>query len=268
MDLNETLPQIPTHIDQVGINESKFDLSDRELSDIEQEVCKNASEAYGETVSVAWMTADHPFANYARTRETRIWPEASDVDPEYDMNQVYLAVVDTREGVNKIVHAASVMRPRPRPEDGEVPLITGIYTVDSLIERGNFTAAEFYDYYDQNDVDVDHSIAVETNFKLVEDFEPFMDLGSADLTYLTLFNMLIDNESPIGKTVVFATINNKQIKSLERVGVDVHLLMGRDDFRTEEAELGVYSMPVAIQVNQKTFDIFKSMNLALPELVY
>lgn len=247
---------------------SRYDLGPEELSVLEREICEDAREHFGDGLSIAWITPNHPFSNFVRTHEASQFPEATDVDPQYDKAQVYLAIVDTRDGKNSIVHAASLMKARIYDAEPSPEAKTGIYTVDSLIELGNFTAEEFLDFYRKKEVSIERSIAVETNFKIESDFKPFSGLGSADLTYLTLFNTLLDNQAPVGNTVVFATINTLQIKSLRRSGVDIEPLMGRYDFQTEEAEKGVYSMPATILVNQNTYDIFSRLNLKLPELVY
>ncbi len=272
MIIDETLSRV-SHVENQGTDSltPRYDLSPEELGAIEASMVEDAKARFGETVSVAWVSPEHPYCDFLRTHEARYFPEVVETDPEYDLNQVYLAIVDTRSGQDKVVHAASVMRLRSiLNNDGtESSDRTGLYTVDSLIGLGNFTKEEFLAFYRDQGIELDASIAVETNFKITDNFEPFFGMGSsADLAYLTLFNTLIANNAPIDKTVVFATINTKQIKSLERVGIDVVALMGRTDFRTEEEEHGVFSMPVTILVNQKTHDIFSSLGLELPELIY
>ncbi|MCX6728056.1 MAG: hypothetical protein NTX11_04575 [Candidatus Saccharibacteria bacterium] len=268
MHIDDAMPVNQTENPGSPAFESRFDLSDLEISQIEAGVCDQARDAFGNTVSVAWISAGHPYSNFARTHEARIWSEAGDVDPLYDLNQDYLVIVDTREDDGVIAHAASIMWPRERPESDQDPQITGVYTIDSLISRGNFSLADFYDFYDEHGVNMRESIAVETNFKLDPDFEPFNGLGTAELTYLTVVNTVIGNGSKVGSTVAFATINESQINSFERVGVSVQNLMGRDEFSTEEGELGIVSKPVAIELTQETHDLFQGMALILPSIKY
>lgn len=269
MNLDKHLPVSPGISRETEFH-ARHNLSPEELLEIETAMVTEIREIHGERVSVAWISPDHPYANLVRTYEVEKFPEAADVDLAYDSNQLYLTIVDTRPGSSAIVHAASIMRSRlidPSQVQDDSQDKTGIYTIDSLIGFGNFTAREFVQYYSESGVDLQKSVAVETNFKIKDKFEPFDGLGSADLTYLALFNMLLENGAPIGSTVVFATINTPQIKSLKRVGIDVEPLLNRDDFKTEEEELGIYSMPVAIQVNQNTADIFQVLE-PLPEVIF
>lgn len=265
--LNEIIGNIGAH-DPVFV--PRFDLDTEELRAVELEMSDNARELFGDTVSIAWVSADHPFSNFFRTHESRYFPEVEETDPEYDVNQVYLAVVDTRDGRSEVVHGASLMGFREVLDaDGEVDQSkTGLYTVDSLIEYGNFSRSEFEAYYSGVGIDFSQSIGIETNFRTSEKFERFFGMKSSDLAYLTVVNSLIAGNAPIGKTLVFATINQMQIDSLSRVGVDIEPLMGRDDFRTEEAELGGYSMPAVVLINDRCVEIFGSKELSLPSVVY
>ena len=268
-------PQIglPDHNREVdGPFVPRYDLTQEELSQLETELVGiiRGQQGSNEAVCAAWISPTSKFSNFLRTKEAQNFPEVDGVDPYYEKHQRYIALVDLR-GEGRIVHAATIMNFDDSTDSSEVQPAqekrTGLYTVDSLINLGNFTRDEFVDYYQRGGVDVDKSISIETNFKIVDDFDPFMTLGSADLTYLTIFNMLIDGGAPREGTLVVASINEKQIDSFKRTHIKFDPLLGRTDFRTEEEALGKESHPIAIDF-ASAYDILTPIQVKLPEAFF
>lgn len=247
----------------------QYDLEIEQMESIEATLVNDAKTAYGEGVTAALIRPDHGYSNLVRSREAAKFPEVANLDPSYDLKQEMVVLIDTREGSEQVLHAATIMKleDETREELNENER-TGYYTIDSLIKLGNFTTKNFLNYYENNGIDLGKSVAVETNFKIHPKMKRYFGMGSADLFYLTLFYYLMDQGSELGSTVVFATANNLQLKSLKRTGLDVEPLMGRDNLVTEESELGVVSKPIAILINQNTHDIFGASGFRLPELYY
>jgi hypothetical protein len=148
------------------------------------------------------------------------------------------------------------------PEDDT----TGLYTIDSLIELGNFTAQDFYDYYAKKGIDTNKSIAVETNFRIGEKAEEFNGLKTADLVYHIFCDVLCELGGELNKAAVFATINKDSRDSFDRVGLNYELLMGRDDLKTEESELGIDSKPMTLIWDDKAYTIFRGMGVNIPQM--
>ncbi|CAN5126618.1 hypothetical protein BH10PAT3_BH10PAT3_2420 [soil metagenome] len=249
----------------------RYDISHEQIAAIEHSLIEDARNAYGEGVTASWIEPGHDFANYVRTQEALNFPEVTALRPEYDNAQSLLVLVDTRRDAEQVLHAATIMHMRddaPKNIESGVTDETGFYTIDSLIKLGNFTASEFLKYYTHEGIDLERSIAAETNFKIHSKMKRFYGMGSADLVYLTLYNQLIKDGAAIGRTVVFATANDLQQVSLRRAGLNVAPLMGRTDFHTEESNLGKESKPMAILIDENCYNIFGATNMHLPELYY
>ena len=230
----------------------------------------DARQVSDDSIVVAWIDPSHEYANFLRTRELQKFPEVGEVDPYYETHQRYFALVDTR-GEGRVVHAATLMEydDSVGSERSETqPDVTGIYTVDSLIELRNFTKKDFDDYYNQRGIDLSQCLSVETNFKIVEDVEPYADMAMADLAYLSFINLFISRNAPRNSTIMFASVNEQQAKSLARNNIEFEPLLGRTDFHTEEADLGKVSNPIAMYLAQDTYDYIVSLNFRLPEIHY
>lgn len=244
----------------------RYDLSPEVLDAIQVNLVEDARTNFGEGITAAWISPTHTYANFLRTNEALKFPEVANLDEEYDNAQLFLALIDTRGEPGQVVHAATLMSLREGVQETDEK--TGFYTIDSLIERGNFSVKDFLDFYAQRNIDVDKSVSAETNFKIHTKVEPFHGMGTADMVYMMMVNKLLENGATLGRTVVFATANNKQSRSLSRSGLDVDPLLGRTDLSTEEADLGVESHPVAIHVNETSYQAFCGSGVKLPELYY
>jgi hypothetical protein len=244
-----------------------YSLDKETLDAIEQRMVSEARQVSDDSIVVAWIDPSHEYANFLRTRELQKFPE---VEPYYEQHQLYFALVDTR-GEGGVVHAATLMEydDSASTEGPESPTdLTGFYTIDSLIELGNFTKAEFVDYYRGRGIDLSQCLSVETNFKIVDDVEPYAGMAMADLAYLTMINLFESRSVPRDKTILFASINVQQAKSLERNNFEFEPLLGRTDFHTEESDLGKVSNPVALYLSQEGYAFIASLNFRLPEIHY
>lgn len=264
--MQEGFPKPPIEGEADQSKKARYDLSGEELSVIEEKLVRSADAALDEPgLGIAWLEPDHPYANLARTYEARFFPEVAEIDEEDEAGTMFAVLVDNRESARRVVHGMTIMKPHSEPQPGDQP--TGMYTVDSLIERGNFTPEEFYKHYaDGQDIDMTKSISVETTFLVGERSEPLHGLRPAEISYLALFQMIENAGAQLGKAGVFLTVNGRGRSSLDRVGVNYEPLMGREDFDTEESELGIDSRPIAIKFDEKSAAIFGNASLKIPQI--
>jgi hypothetical protein len=253
----------------------RYDLTPEELSTLQDELVGEVKTKYPEEGVVGvWINPKSKFANFIRMNEASYFPEVSNVTAEDEGQTLFLALVDTRPGVNRVVHGATITglsydkdRKEIQIEPENLNGTTGLYTIDSLVDLGNFTTQEFVDYYAARGVNTTKSISVETNFRIGAKADKFKGLGASEIAYLKIFNLMDKAGLADGNAAVFATINRVSMISFGRVGINYELLMGRDDFRTEEAEHGKDSTPVAItSVGSVTRMLSKRINRKVPEL--
>ena len=255
---------------------SRYDLTAEELNGLEQELVNDVKEQYPkDSVVGVWLGSDSKYANVIRTHEKSYFPEVSEVSDEDESHTMFLALVDTREGINRVVHGVTVTGLRYDKYDKDIQIqpdtqkeTTGFYTIDSLIELGNFTKKEFVDYYAERGIDIGKSLSVETNFRIGKKTDKVNGFSSADIAYLMVFNLADKSPIKMGESAAFATINRVSQISFSRVGLEFEPLMGRKDFITEEAEHGVTSSPVALPYSEHNCAIFGAMGAAVqvPEL--
>ncbi len=251
-----------------------YHLDAEQLKQIELKMIEDARAVAPDSIVISWVDPTHEYSNFLRTKEAENFPEVAETDMYYELNQVYLAVVDTR-GTGSVAHAATInfYDDTPTLEDASlgaetITPRTGFYTVDSLIQRENFTKEEFAAYYAEKGIDLNTTISIETNFKINQEMPLYEDyLGSADLVYLAMFQWGLRQKWDYSTITVFATINEKQINSFKRLGISVAPLMGRTDLKTEEDELGKYSFPVTVDF-MSLHDVLSGIGLDLPIIEY
>lgn len=254
---------------------SRYDLDNDELEQLGARMVEYVEEnVQSDGIVSLWIDPAHQFADFVRTHEASYFPEVADVTNEDESNTVFIALIDTREGVKRVVHGVTVMFPRFMQEGLSVAEnadlngveTTGFYTIDSLIDRGNFTADEFAQYYTDKGVDLAQCFSVETNFRIGERPELIDGLKPADVVYISLFERIMKKKPPVGQVTMFATVNRSQIQSFERAGLQYEPIMGRTDLDTEESELGIESLPISIVDGQYVRDLMDSMVGHFPQL--
>ncbi|MDB5165751.1 MAG: hypothetical protein JWM00_641 [Candidatus Saccharibacteria bacterium] len=254
---------------------ARYDLDAEELEQIEHKMVGYVEKRVAEQgIAILWVSPSHNFSNFIRTHEAHYFPEVAEVSDEDESNTLFLALIDTRDDSRRVVHGATVMYPKfmqngvSRSERAEQDGIetTGFYTIDSLIERGNFTADEFTQYYTDKGMDLSKCLSVETNFRIGERPDDFSGLKPADITYVALYERLMSTTPPLLGAAIFATINDKQIQSFERVGLKYEPIMGKTDLNTEESELGIKSLPVALIYDQYAYDLMSTMSKEVAHL--
>lgn len=245
----------------------RYDLTVEELNALEADLLTAVEQKLPDAeVCAVWIDPRSRFANFVRMHEASYFPEVSEVSPEDELNTAFLAIVDMREAGRRVTHAATVMGEKFRhaPDVSDDGSQTGFFTIDSLIELGNFTAEEFKDYYATKGIDLAKSISVETNFRIGEKMEPYSGIGSADLTYVALFRALSSFEPELNGATVFATVNQKQQDSFQRIGLAAESLLGIEEYDTPEAALGVVSKPISILFDKHSIALLDNEAIKLP----
>jgi hypothetical protein len=264
-------------VSKEDVVERRYDLNNREVRVLEKELADISREQYPEDgVFSIWVDSRSKYTNIARTYEAKYFPEVQDVPDEVEDKCLTMLVLDTRDGVDRIVHASNIMvgariedSLKDSNEEGNVESVekTDMFVIDDLINSGNFTAKEFRDYYTDRGIDLSKSVSIETHFRIGDATKKFNSLSISDLAYLSIFQFVKRGGFEYGHGMAFATINRNVVYSLKKIKMDYELLMGRDDFDTPEHELGRTSLPVAIPYNKVNSDLFDSISsLDLPEL--
>ena len=245
--------------------EARYDLSDQEIGELERDLIEEIKlRGVEEGVTATWVKPDSKYANLVRTVEAGYFPEVTEVTEEDEKNTMFMILVDTRSSVNRVIHATTVMKPNEvDPSCDNQP--TGFYTVDRLVDLGNFSSEEFYNCYQGRDIDLSKSISIETNFRVGEQSK-INGIGSAELAYIALLQHIEEGGGELGKSVVFATINDLQAESLKRLGIKSENLMGRDDLLTPEEHFGVHTKPVAIMVDDEVRRILNNLGDKIPQI--
>ncbi len=253
----------------------RYDLSEEEVKKLEQELVAEVKAKFPqEGLYPVWMRPHNRFSNIVRASEAKFFPEVDEVSEADEARTLLLALVDTRPFANRVVHGATVSgmtyekdeeqvidRPDARSDS------TGFVVIDQLVEQGNFTPQQFRDYYAGKGIDVDRSIAVETNMRIGPKTERFNGFTPAQLAYLCIFKRLEKRRPELNKAAVFTTINRVSVLSFHHFGMEYEPLMGRKDLKTPEAELGKEFLPVAIPYNQHNIELFNMMGQELPEIL-
>lgn len=245
------------------VNKTRYDLSQEELSDLENDLVSEVKRRFPEEgVYAAWIEPDHRYANLIRSYEAQYFPEVQTLPDTNELNTLFFALVDTRGFANRIVHGATISKGQIESHGNS----TGFIGMDQLIEKDNFTAQEFKDYYVDRGIDVSKSISVETNFRVGEKTKPINGFTPAQYAYLSFFNRLEKKADDLRKAAIFSSINRASVLSFQRFGLDFEPLMGRTDLKTPEADLGLDYLPVVIPYTENNISLFRLMDKPLPEV--
>ena len=224
----------------------RHDLDPTEMAQGEQQLIDMSREKLEgqEGVVAVWISPQNPLANVVRTHEAHKMPEFPAVMADYEMSSMFLALMDTRDGADRMVHAFRVTG-AARDEEGNVgvnPEIrqdkTGIVLKDDVIESDQgLTIQDFYDYYTAKGVDLKRTMSVESNFRIGEKKVPrYNGLPMSNVGYLALFNLIESRGGEEGEAVIFAALNRLARVSLSQAGVEYEPLVGREDLRTPSVD--------------------------------
>ncbi len=252
----------------------RYDLSAEEVRALEGYIVEETERRHPEPgVYAALIPSHRGLANLVRHYEQAHFPEVQNVSSDVEDDTMFVALVDTRPEVRRVVHAltitgleqASGMRPaRARSQDSK----TGFASIDDLIEMGNFTAEEFRDYYAKQGIDLEQCIAVETNFRVGERAPRYNGLDISALAYMKVFDLFMRGNPQLERAAVFANINRASRVSFGRFGLVYNPLMGRTDLRTSDALRGLDYEPVIIHYDSNAQALFAGLNSITPEIEF
>lgn len=243
----------------------RYDLDTKELAQLESELVDLAKERAGsETVVPIVIDPKSKFANIVRTHEAEHFPEVKELSAEVEHNTVFLAMVDTRTDIDRVVHATTLSGYSIDGSTEDKAESTGFIVADDLANLANFTPQEFKKYYREKGYDLNKCLSVETNFNIGDRVPLLNGMSSADIAYLTIFQLFMAREPELGKATIFASINEASAKSFARIGLKCELLMGRDDLETPESRLGKAYKPIAIPYTAESRHIFESLPRLAP----
>jgi hypothetical protein len=266
----ETLDQISGDEFDDNAGTVRYDLSPEEIEALETSMSEEVRERFGdkEDLYTLWIRPDHEYADIVRTHETEFWPDMEKIMAEHEEESLFLALFDTRKGLNKVVHGTRVSRPRTSIESQDDEQ-TGLIVIDDVINSGqDFTAQEFRDYYASRNFDLSKSFTVESNLR-IRHTDKYNGLSVADVGYLSIFKMLERSNVGTDESGVFASINTLSANSLEDAGVEFEPLVGRADLKTPLAD-GKFAEDyelVCLPTSKKNLELFRSLDeLAAPEI--
>lgn len=241
----------------------RYDMSEAELDSLEQELFTYIEEESGGAPDVytVWLQPDHPFSNIIRQHEVEIFPEIPEIVEEYEDLCLFLAVVDMRASSPKVVHGFRFSG--KLDEDKEIPpevAKTGMPFIDDIIQSGQgLTTEGFTEYYEQNGIDLNKCISVETNFRIRE-ADDYNGVPISQVGYLALFNH-VDELGVDSDASIFAHLNTPAIKSLGAIGVTHQDIAGVPKLKTPTigGEFDTNYSPVDIPFSKENVEIFRQL---------
>lgn len=239
----------------------RYDLNEQEIEQLESELAERLRDRE-DNLYALWIPPTSKYADIIRTGETKHWPEMSAIMETHEGESIFLAMFDTRGGMNKVVHGFRVSR-SPANGFGADENHTGIVLIDDIIDSGqNLTAQEFREYYQSKGINLAQSPSVETNFR-IQKTEKYNGLPLTQIGYIAIFQTLAEGgeEVEVDKAAVFASLNQVAVDSLSAVGLDFEPVVGRQDIKTPVAD-GEFDddyTPVAIPANANNLKVFEGL---------
>jgi hypothetical protein len=266
--MDETLPNKPGIAPDYHLGEADLEREQKSLvNSIRQETGQ-------ETIHAAWIKQNHEYANIIRTLEAQVFPEIPDVMEGFEEQSVFLALVDTREESQRVVHAFRLSSIRLTGQE-ELPEgdKTGIALIDDIVESDQgVTADAFKQYYAEQGVDLTKCISVETNFRVGDKVESPSDIPVTQLGYISVFQAVEKLGMEGEDAAIFAHLNEPAITSLDAVGISYQPVMGREDLRTPTVGDKPFDdnyKPVAIPATPENVTIFKNLvPFAAPQVTF
>lgn len=243
--------QLPA-VDHYHLPESQVKALEREL------VSAIKTEYTTPDVYAAWITPDHRFADAVRTLEARQFPEMPDlVNDSVEKRSVFMVLVDTREGEDRIVHCTRLSGIKLHEDQPDQTIEgSGFIVIDEAIEKNELSSEGFQKFCEKNNLDPTHFISVETNFRVGEKVPDRDGLRMSDIGYVTFFRKILDKGGEINHSGVFASINIGTRKSLGAIGVKSILIPVEST--TQKAEDQLYEL-VAIPASSETSRILTEL---------
>ncbi len=174
-------------------------------------------------VYAAWIAPSHPYANALRTQEANYFPEIPQlVDDSIEEQSLFYALIDTRNGEDRIIHGARLSGLALSPE-GEEPTVNqetpGFIVINELMHSGRITEEEFATYCEHNRITITDSFSVETNFRVGDRAPHRNGVRIPDIAYIA-FNGILEESGFRDTGRVFASINRASRVSFRTAGME------------------------------------------------
>jgi hypothetical protein len=270
-DVRQTVGDIPVVLDNT--TEPRHDLGPEEFAAVEAALVRDIEAHFPpEGLYVARISAHHAYANLVRTLEyCGDFEEVADLMAPYEPNFVFLAIVDTRPGARRIVHAFRI----GLPEFGSAHAhdLTGMALLDDMITSNQgLTLTSVQEHYESQGVRLAQAMSVETNFRVGEKVEsPIPGIRISDFGYLSVFYLLQEREAP----VIFAHQNKVALLSLGQLGLAYDPIAGVKGLRTPSVDddgnpyFDDRYTPLAIPASRHNVQVFKELAaFTVPEVAF
>jgi hypothetical protein len=261
-DVNNKAVYIESNLwGEIAVPNDPYALPEKRLRKLEGAMVAEVKERYTEPdVYVAWIGPDHPYADVVRTLEARQFPEIPEVvSPAVEQRSLFMAVVDTRDETDRIIHAARLSGAHLNELDNRLSLeegSTGFIVTDELIQKGELSLEDFESYCEQHGFIPDHFVSVETNFRVGGRVANYNGLRISDVGYFSFFKKTLEAGAEGTEGGVFASINRASKISLGAIGIEWISIptQGTDDSDTRSK----YEL-VGMPLTERTISVFSAM---------
>ncbi len=259
--------------------ETDYQLSSEKLNQLEKQLVNEIKANFNNRAGIfgAWIDTTHEYSNIIRTLEAKT-PEfkgiESVVDDSVETRSKFFALIDTRNGADRIIHATRI--------SGEIfnmiisdedkiksETNTGFIAINELLNSGqNFKAMDFHAHCEEYGINLNNCVGVETNFTVGERTQTDIPgLRVSDLGYIAIFLLLESKGLEPGKTSVFAFVNQNTINSMSPLGFLFEPIAGRPDLRVPgtESQFSDDFRPVRIPITDDIVRIYDGLRLYAAE---
>jgi hypothetical protein len=270
-DVRQPTDSPPVVLDNT--TEPRHDLGAEEFAAVEAALVRDIESHFApEGIYVARISAHHAYANLVRTLEhIGDFAEVADLMAPYEPNFVFLAVVDTRGGARRVIHAFRIGLPEFGSRHAHD--LTGMALLDDMITSDQGLSLEsVQDYYESRGVSLAQAMSVETNFKVGEKVKsPIPGIRISDFGYLSVFYLLQEREAPL----IFAHQNHVALVSLGQLGLRYDPIAGVEDLRTpslDDAGQPYFDdryTPLALPASRHNVQVFRDLAaFTVPEVAF
>lgn len=254
----------------------RYDLSESEQGRYQRAlVTVSRTSGRGDTIYTAWVRSSHPISNLVRTLEAKVFPEIPALMEPFEDESVFLTLIDTRPGTERVVHAfrlsSLAISGKGMGADASRRCTFGMALIDDLLSSGQGLDVDaFVGHYEGRGVDLTKCVSVETNFTVGNRVSTESGLRVSDLGYIAIFQLVKQLSGLEHNACVFAHLNEPAVASLGQIGVTNRPIAGRDDLKTPtigETEFDEKYRPAEIPGSKENIEVFRALvPFAAPEI--
>jgi GNAT superfamily N-acetyltransferase len=226
-----------------------YHLPERQVRALEREMVSAVKTEFSEPdVYAVWVAPDHRFADAVRTLEARQFPEMPDVvNDSVEEHSTFLVLVDTRNNEDRIIHCTRLsgisLNEQTEERSSRSEESSGYIVIDEAIGKGELSLEDFKQFCEQQNIDADTCISVETNFRVGERVPERDGLRISDIGYATFFRKALAKSTEASRSVLFASINIGTRKSLGTIGLQHVPLIENQSQDSAEKDYELVAVP-------------------------